>query len=84
MTLKEFLQFMEERACHDAGDFIDSSDSPAYELEFVKRFLEILGTEKVDFLEKEMAGLKILEMNPYQRKIYENVQADKKKALELD
>jgi hypothetical protein len=56
---------MEERACHDAGDFIDSSDSPAYELEFVKRFLEILGTEKVDFLEKEMAGLKILEMNPY-------------------
>ena len=71
MTLKEFLEFMETKACHDAGDFFDVSDSPAYEIEFTKRFVELLDVEKVDFLEKETAELRLLEMNPYNRKIYE-------------
>lgn len=42
ITLKEFLTFMEEKACHDAGEFYDVSDSPAYEIEFVNRFLNQL------------------------------------------
>ena len=65
MTLKEFLTFMEEQSCIDAGEFIDASDSPAYEVEFVTRFLEQIEIEKVDFVEKTMKDIKLLEMNQY-------------------
>jgi hypothetical protein len=84
MTMKEYLEFLEGKACHEAGDFFDTSDSPAYELEFVKRFLKFLDEEKVGFLERELSELKFLEMNPYQRKVYEQVQADKKKESEAE
>jgi hypothetical protein len=71
ITLKEFLEFMETKACHEAGDFFDTSDSPAYEIEFVKRFVETIEVEKVGFVERELHELRFLEMNPYERKIYQ-------------